>query len=120
MSNRVFVVQRQLKTLGSGEVVPKHDVSAAEAFGELIYMLSPSVEPLEPAEIIATLHHHLCSYGRSTGLDYLLLLGNPCLIGWAVAIANQYSDGWVRLLQWEGSQKRYLCVAADLRVSLPL
>ena len=46
--------------------------------------------------------------------DYLLLVGNPCLIGWAVAIATHKTGGSVRLLQWSGKDKKYIGILANI------
>jgi hypothetical protein len=44
----------------------------------------------------------------------LLLIGNPILIGCAVAIAARANAGRVKLLQWSGTDQRYVTVQVDL------
>ena len=110
--NRVFVVQKQMRfDRDVGDYVPKFDLSPAREYGELHYLLSPSAAPFSPESILAELHERLADFGDS---DYLLLVGNPCLIGFATAIASDYNDGRINLLQWNGKERRYLPVSADL------
>lgn len=105
--SRVFVVQRQQKRdLESGELVDRFDLSPAEDYGELVFLLEPSALPFRPRPVIAELHAKLCDL---TADDYVLLIGNPCLIGWTVAVASRYCDR-LKLLQWNSHRGSYLVV----------
>lgn len=107
---RVFVVQNQhCWSREHQEFRPKFDMSSAEEFGELIYLLSPTASPFRSDNIIAELHDHLHDYGPE---DHLLLVGNPALIGFCVGIAAHYSGGDVSLLQWSGKDSRYIKISA--------
>ncbi len=110
--SRVFVVQKQMRfDRPSGELVPKFDLGAANQYGDLVYLLSPSAAPWNPESILPELRERL---GDFSSCDYLLLLGNPCLIGWAVAVAAQANDGQITLLQWNGKEKRYIPVESNI------
>lgn len=112
-SPRVFVVQKQMRfDREKGELVPKFELGPAEEFGELVYLLSPTAGPFNPESILRDLHRILVDYDHTK--DHLLLIGNPCLIGWAVSVAAQYGDGYVATLQWSGKDKKYMSVTADL------
>lgn len=102
----VFVVQKQMRfDEGTGELVPRfRTLEKAERFGTLEYLLSPSAHPFNPEHIIGDLHDKLKSFSDS---DYLLLIGNPALIGMATAVAGHYNEGRLRLLQWSGRQGDY-------------
>lgn len=109
---RVFVVQKQHRfDEQKGELVPKFDLSSAEQYGEIVYLLSPTASPFNPGPIVEELQEKLADFGDE---DSLLLVGNPCLIGFATAIAAEASDGFVRLLQWSGRDRAYIPVEADL------
>lgn len=108
---RVFVVQCQHKMGDAGRLVPKFDLSTAAQYGEIVFLLSPTASPFNPAPIVAELSEKLEDFGDE---DSLLLIGNPCLIGWATAIAACQNDGFVRLLQWSGQTRSYIPVEADL------
>ena len=103
---RVYVVQNQLK---GG--VPKFDLSPAKRYGSLVFCLEGDASPFRSAECIQELHLKLRNIRTC---DYLLLLGNPCLIGWAVAIATHYAGGSLNLLQWEKRVDGYVVVRCDV------
>ncbi len=102
----VFIVQKHMKYDDQKEqFVPKFDVSSARQFGNVEFLLSPTANPFNPNWIIDELHNKLQNFSSE---DYLLLVGNPCLIGMVVAIAAYYSGGRVRLLQWSGKDQKYV------------
>jgi hypothetical protein len=102
----VFVVQKQMRfDEGSGDLVPRfRTLEKAEKFGQIQYLLSPSAHPFNPENIIGDLHDKLKTYSDE---DYLLLIGNPALIGMATAVAGHYNGGKLKLLQWSGRQGDY-------------
>lgn len=109
----VYVVQNQ-KHLNdrSGALEPKFDLSTAAKYGPLVDLLSPTARPFSPAHVIGVLREKL---GAFSDTDYLLLIGNPALIGFTVAIAAEANEGRVKLLQWDGRKKEYVPIVADLR-----
>lgn len=111
MAGRVFVVQQtKMKDKKTGELVNKHDLSAAEKFGTLVYLLDAATVPFNPPPVIEELKNKLATYDDD---DYLLLVGNPALIGFATAIAADY-NGRVKLLQWSGRRDCYVPITADV------
>jgi hypothetical protein len=108
---RVFVVQQQMRREGA-TLVPKFDLAPAAKFGALSMLLSPTAAPFNPGHIIAELQDKLRSFSDD---DYLLLVGNPCLIGMTVAIAAQANSGRVRMLQWSGRDQSYRVVRANVQ-----
>ncbi|MDX9698658.1 MAG: hypothetical protein RBT55_03710 [Rhodocyclaceae bacterium] len=109
--NRVFVVQNQHRwNRDNQRFEPKFDLSPAEEFGELVYLLSPTAAPFRPEPVIEELRAKLADFGPD---DHLLLVGNPVLIGFAVALAAQSNGGDVSLLQWSGKDQRYINVIAS-------
>lgn len=108
----VYVVQNQHHHV-DGQLVPKFDLRAAERWGTLVYLLSPTARPFSGAGIVRELHQKLSKYDPDH--DHLLLLGNPCLIGWSTAIAARYGNGRVSLLQWDGKIQDYASIPVNLR-----
>lgn len=107
---KVYVVQKQMRfDHDEGEFVPRFNLDSAKQYGDLEYLLSPTASPFNPDSIIPELHDKLYNF-KST--DYLLLLGNPCLIGFVCTIATYYSDGDLRLLQWHGREQKYILIEA--------
>jgi hypothetical protein len=104
----VYVVQNPHRTdKRKGALTPKFDLSPAEKFGDLIYLLSPLQVPNDPREIIGELQEKLSKFSDE---DYLLLIGNPCFIGWATAVAAATNNGRVRMLQYNGKRRRYYVI----------
>lgn len=104
--NKVFVVQNQHRwDRDTSTFVPKYDMSSAEQFGQLVYLLSPTAAPFNPAPIVKELREKLADYREG---DHLLLVGNPALILAVGAIAASYNDGRVSVLQWSGKEQRYV------------
>lgn len=104
--SRVFVIQHQHRWNRTRErFEPKFDLSPAEEFGELVMLLSPTAAPFRSEEVQHELCEKLADFGDE---DFLLLVGNPALIGMTVAIAATVNGGAVRLLQWNGRERRYI------------
>ena len=109
----VFVVQKQMRfDEETGELVPRFKtLSMAEKFGKLSYLLSPSAHPFHPEDVIGDLHDKLKNFNDG---DYLLLIGNPALIGMTTAIAGHNNSGKVKLLQWSGKQRDYAKISVRM------
>lgn len=112
MVSYVYVVQNHLRyDSEQGELKPRYDISSAEGFGKLRFILNPRATLQRPAEVIAKMSLVLNGF---TDSDYLLLIGHPVFIGWATAIAARCNHGRVRLLVWSGKEKRYTSVESAL------
>lgn len=110
--SKVYVVQnQQMRDRVTGEMRPRFDLSPARDYGELEFLLESSDLPFRPRPVIEKLRRKLAYY---TPDDYLLLIGNPCLIGWTVALAAQVASGRVKLLQWHTQSQSYLLVEANV------
>lgn len=107
----VFIIQKQMRFDNiTGELVPRFpSIDKAKKFGDFEYLLSPSAHPFRPQNVIGDLHDKLANYSDK---DFLLLIGNPALIGMAVAVACHYNDGKIRLLQWSGKDGGYAEILA--------
>ena len=95
------------------------DLSSATAFGKLTQPLFTREPKLDPSttntELMHGIHHWLSGY---TSRDYLLLIGNPVLIGLATLAAAEslQSDGIVRFLKWDNARYVYDRVVVDTYV----
>lgn len=107
--SRVFVVQRSV-TMRNGVLVEKHSgVDKAGSFGRLVDLVSPSAKPFDVDPVLAEMTAKLRDFAPD---DYILCIGNPILIGWAIAIAALRADGAVTCLQW--SNDDYVPVRANI------
>lgn len=124
--SRVFVIQnQQRRNKVTGKLYPAFNISPAEIFGTITYILGPSARPFgketkdveesqqnfQPSALVTEMQKKLKNYSDD---DYLLLIGNPCFIGFAVAIASHFNNGRVRVLQWNGMLKKYIPVMVSL------
>lgn len=108
----VYVVQDHRRyNKETGEFESVHDLTPAEEFGPLRYLLSPTAAPWASESIIADLWAGLEDFGPD---DYLLMVGNPVLCGLATAIACDVNDGAIRFLQWNGRERKYTAVEAQV------
>lgn len=109
----VYAVQMQMKfDQEKGELVPRFEsIEKAERWGNLVYLLSPGQHPFKADLALGDLHEKLLHFDDS---DYLLLIGNPVLIGMATAIAANYNEGRVKFLQWSGKFREYSEVSAKI------
>lgn len=89
---------------------PKHDISSAASWGRLTHLLGPTANPHRPEPIVRDLQDRL---SKITVDDYLLLIGSPCFIAWASAIAAQVLGGRMRVLVWS-RDRGYTPLEVDL------
>lgn len=93
-----------------GQLKPKFDFSPAAEFGQLSFLLGSNASPFNLAPVLPELQERLKGFSDD---DYLLLVGSPVLLGLAVAIAADYNDGNVKMLQWSGVKRCYIPINAQ-------
>jgi len=109
----VYAIQRQQRwSEQKQELVDAFDLSSSIKYGELRFLLSPKASPFNPESVLRELRVKLDQYKTE---DYLLLVGNPVLIGFAVALAARATQGGqVNVLQWSGRHQEYIPISALL------
>ena len=113
----VYVVQNPMRyDPDSGTVVPRYDLEPAKRFGKLRVLFDErtSLRPEEAKRAIAKMNLILESFKDD---DYLLLIGNPALIGYATGLAAAHNGGKVRMLVWSGRDKDYSVVESHLPIA---
>lgn len=75
------------------------DISDAARYGELqVPIFSPKVNPyLDVNDVIEKIENALAEYTED---DYIIAIGDPILIGAAMAIACRNAGGKVKVLKW--------------------
>lgn len=109
--SRVFAVQ-QPKRLNprTGTLEDHVDLSPAEEHGEVTVLLPPGAGPFKDLDnVVEDLRVGLEDFGPT---DYLLLVGNPVLIGLATALAADQTEGNLQFLQWSGARREYIKICA--------
>jgi hypothetical protein len=91
---------------------PKINIVGATQFGQLKVLLPENSQIiLSPAYVISTLKQKLKDYKPK---DYLLLTGDPAIIGVACSIVSDITNGKYKLLKWDKQERRYYPVEIDL------
>ena len=105
----VYVIQ---DIPGTKQGAPKINIIGATQFGNLRVLLPENSQIiLSPNYVITTLRQKLKDY---TIKDYLLLTGDPAIIGVACSIVSDSTNGKYNLLKWDKQERRYYPVEINL------
>ena len=105
----VFVIQ---DIPGSKIGAPKINIIGATQFGNLKVLLPENSQIiLSPAYVIQTLRKKLQEYKKE---DYLLLTGDPAIIGVACSIVSDITNGKYNLLKWDKQERKYYPIEINL------
>tara|TARA_R100001015_G_C4579854_1_gene136537 strand:- start:44 stop:442 length:399 start_codon:yes stop_codon:yes gene_type:complete len=105
----VYVIQ---DIPGSKIGTPKINIIGATQFGNLKVCLPENSQIiLSPTYVITTLRSKLKDYNSN---DYLLLTGDPAIIGVACSIVSDITNGEFNLLKWDKQERRYYPVEIKL------
>ena len=108
-SSIVYVIQ---DIPGTKVGAPKINIIGATQFGQLKVLLPENSQIiLSPNYVITTLRQKLKDY---TIKDYLLLTGDPAIIGVACSIVSDITNGKYNLLKWDKQERRYYPVEINL------
>jgi len=84
----------------------------AQKFGELRALLPEKSQILlDPAPILKKLREGLDNF---TDDDFLLLSGDPIIIGLSMMVADEVNHGRMKLLKWDKQEKTYYPVKIDM------
>ena len=105
----VYVIQ---DIPGTKAGAPKINIIGATQFGNLRVLLPENSQIiLSPNYVITTLRQKLKEY---TIRDYLLLTGDPAIIGVACSIVSDITNGKYNLLKWDKQERKYYPVEINL------
>ncbi len=108
-TRNVYVIQ---DIPGSKIGAPKINIIGATQFGTLKVLLPENSQIiLSPTYVITTLRNKLKHYTKK---DYLLLTGDPAIIGVACSIVSDITNGEFNLLKWDKQERRYYPVEINL------
>jgi len=106
---KVYVIQ---DVPGTREGRPKINIIGASEFGELKVLLPENAQIiLSAGPLVFKLKKLLSNY---TSKDYLLLTGDPAIIGVACSIVSDITTGKYKLLKWDKQERRYYPIEIDL------
>jgi len=106
---KVYVLQ-ELPGTRSGR--PKFNIIGASKYGELKVLLPEHSQIiLSPGPLIFKLRQLLKDY---TPEDYLLLTGDPAIIGVACSVVSDLTNGQYKFLKWDRQEATYYPVEINL------
>ena len=106
---KVYLIQ-DIPGTAKGE--PKYNVLGAQKYGDIVTMLPEfSQMILSPGPLIIKLRTLLKDY---TPNDYLLLSGDPAIIGVVCSIVADTTSGRYKLLKWDRQEKTYYPIEINI------
>jgi len=105
----VYVIQ---EIPGTKDGRPKINIMGASEYGKFKFLL-PELSQIifSPGPLIFKLKKELAKYRT---LDYLLLTGDPAIIGVACSIVSDMTNGKYNLLKWDKQERKYYSIAINL------
>ena len=109
VESKVYVTQ---EIPGTREGRPKINIIGASKYGELVFLL-PELSQIifSPGPLVFKLRKLLKDY---TPDDYLLLTGDPAIIGVACSIVSDITNGKYKLLKWDKQERQYYPIEINL------
>ena len=106
---KVYVLQ---ELPGTKAGAPKINIMSASKFGEFKFLLPEFSQIIfSPGPLIFKLRSLLKNY---TTKDYLLLTGDPAIIGVACSIVSDITNGKYNLLKWDKQERKYYPITINL------
>ena len=105
----VYVIQ---EIPGTREGRPKINIMGASEYGKFKFLL-PELSQIifSPGPLIFKLQKELANYRTK---DYLLLTGDPAIIGVACSIVSDITNGKYNLLKWDKQERKYYSIEINL------
>jgi hypothetical protein len=105
----VYVVQ---EIAGTREGRPKFNIMGAAEYGKLKFLLDERSQMIfSPGPLIFKLKNLVKNFKPT---DYLLLTGDPAIIGVVCSLVSEQTNGRYNLLKWDRQEKRYYPIEIDL------
>ena len=105
----VYVIQ---EIAGTKRGTPRINIMGASRYGKFKFLLPEMSQIIfSPGPLIFKLRNGLKNY---TLKDYLLLTGDPAIIGVACSIVSDITNGKFNLLKWDKQERKYYSIEIDL------
>jgi hypothetical protein len=107
--NIVYVVQ---EIPGTQAGSPKINILGASQFGRMKFLLPEFSQIIfSPGPLIYKLRKNLKDFKEG---DFLLLTGDPAIIGVACSIVSNITNGKYNLLKWDKQERKYYPIEINL------
>jgi hypothetical protein len=105
----VYIIQ---EIPGTQAGTPRINIMSASKYGKFKFLLPEFSQIIfSPGPLIFKLRNLLKKYSTK---DYLLLTGDPAIIGVACSIASDITNGKYNLLKWDKQENQYYPIAINL------
>ena len=105
----VYVIQ---EIAGTRDGRPKINIMGAAEFGTFKFLLPELSQMIfSPGPLIFKLRKGLQNYRPR---DFLLLTGDPAIIGVACSIVSDITNGKYQLLKWDKQERKYYSININL------
>ena len=106
---QVYVIQ---EIPGTKEGRPKINILGAAEYGTFKFLL-PELSQIifSPGPLIFKLREGLKKFNEK---DYLLLTGDPAIIGVACSLVSDITNGKFNLLKWDKQERKYYSIEINL------
>ena len=105
----VYVIQ---ELPGTTAGAPKINIMSAKEYGDIQFLLPEFSQIIfSPGPLVFKLRKLLRNY---TPEDYLLLTGDPAIIGVACSIVSDITNGKFNLLKWDRQERTYYPIKINL------
>ena len=113
MSERkVYVIQHIAGTQAGNPKINIMGASSYSTSGEFNFLLPEFSQMIfSPGPLVFKLRQGLKDFTKD---DYLLLTGDPALIGVACSIVSDITNGKYNLLKWDKQERKYYPIAINL------
>tara|TARA_R100001198_G_C5043271_1_gene102918 strand:- start:117 stop:479 length:363 start_codon:yes stop_codon:yes gene_type:complete len=112
MSERKKIVYVIQELPGTRAGAPKINIMSAREYGEFNFLLPEFSQIIfSPGPLVFKLRKLLKDY---TPEDYLLLTGDPAIIGVACSIVSEMTNGKYNLLKWDKQDRVYYPIKINL------
>ena len=105
----VYVIQ---KIAGTQAGNPKINIIGAQKYGDFKFLLPEMSQIIfSPGPLVFKLRKGLANFSNK---DYLLLTGDPAIIGVACSIVSDITNGKYNLLKWDRQERKYYPIKINL------
>ncbi len=110
MKEKIVYVIQEIPGTQAGN--PKINIMGASKYGEFKFLLPEFSQIIfSPGPLIFKLRKSLKDFTRE---DYLLLTGDPAIIGVACSIVSDMTTGRYNLLKWDKQERQYYPIEINL------
>ena len=108
-TSTVYVIQ---EISGSKAGSPKINIMGASNYGQFKFLLPEFSQMIfSPGPLIYKLRSLLKNFKQE---DYLLLTGDPAIIGVACSIVSDITNGKYKFIKWDRQERRYYPIEINL------